>query len=127
LQTRASGKVSENGEGRAADGIVKIPTTYSQDTKAQGDLNTMIKSGKDYNGCYYNCSTFAQTGLRSVIPNFDASQNVKIPWHLKALYSDAKVVAPNNLYNAALKVKGATNIKGPSSVQAKPYLQYWGK
>lgn len=34
---------------------------------------------------------------------------------------------PNNLYNAALKIKGAKNIKGPNKVTAKPYLEYYGK
>ena len=40
---------------------------------------------------------------------------------------DAQTVAPNNLYNAALQIKGASNIKGPANVVAKPYLEYFGK
>jgi hypothetical protein len=43
------------------------------------------------------------------------------------MYDDAQTVAPNNLYNAALQIKGASNIKGPANVVAKPYLEYFGK
>jgi len=37
------------------------------------------------------------------------------------------VVAPNNLFNAALQQKGAFNAKGPAHVVAKPYLEYYKK
>jgi len=57
----------------------------------------------------------------------DASQFVKIPFPLNAIYNDTRVVAPNNLYNATMKLPGATNIRGPKSVVAKPYLEYYGK
>ena len=63
-------------------------------------------------------------GLKSSV---NASQLVKPPFPLNTIYKDANVVAPNNLYNAALKIKGSERIKGPSSVVAKPYLQYYGK
>jgi RHS repeat-associated protein len=122
-----AGKVSQNGEGRAADGIVQITTNYAQDSKATTTLTGMVNSGKDYNGAFNNCSSFVQNGLKSVFPSFDASQMVRPSFPLNQMYNDARVVAPNNLYNAALKIKGATNIKGPSSVQAKPYLEYFGK
>lgn len=122
-----AGKVSVNGEGRAADGIVQITTDVTQDTKAKSTLTGMVNSNKDYNGSSNNCSTFAQNGLKSVFPTLNASQMVRPPFPLNMMYNDTRVVAPNNLYNAALKIKGATNIKGPSSVTAKPYLEYFGK
>jgi RHS repeat-associated protein len=122
-----AGKVSVNGEGRAADGIVQITTDFTQDTKAKSTLTGMVNSNKDYNGSSNNCSTFAQNGLKSVFPTLNASQMVRPPFPLNMMYNDTRVVAPNNLYNAALKIKGATNIKGPSSVTAKPYLEYFGK
>ena len=43
------------------------------------------------------------------------------------MYKDTKVIAPNNLYNATMKLPNAINIKGPKSVIAKPYLEYYGK
>jgi len=46
---------------------------------------------------------------------------------LRALYNDARTVAPNNLYNGALRIKGAERIKGPAQQEAKPYLEYFGK
>ncbi len=42
-------------------------------------------------------------------------------------YRDAEVVAPNNLYNAASGIPNAQVVSGPSSVKAKPYLEYFGK
>ncbi|WP_291089456.1 hypothetical protein [Flavobacterium sp. BFFFF1] len=120
------GKVSQNGEGRSADGIVKLTTTSGQDAIAKAKAAGEIAGNKDYNGCYNNCSTFAQRVINSVF-NINASQPIRPSGMLRALYNDANTVAPNNLYNAALKVKGATSIKGPSSVTAKPYLEYFGK
>lgn len=122
------GKVSENGEGRAADGIVKITTDYNQDSRAKSTLSSLINSGKDYNACSNNCSTFVQNGIKSIFPSFDSSQLVKPSFPLNQMYNDARVVAPNNLYNGALKIKGASSIKGSANgVKAKPYLEYFGK
>jgi RHS repeat-associated protein len=121
------GKVSENGEGRAADGIVQIGTSFDQDNAAKTKLGALQTAGKDYNACNNNCSSFVQDGLKAVFPSFDASQVVKPSGLLRMRYNDANVVAPNNLYNGALKIKGATNVKGPASVTAKPYLEYFGK
>ncbi|RXM49627.1 hypothetical protein BOQ64_22760 [Chryseobacterium sp. CH25] len=121
------GKVSEKGEGRSADGIVKITTDYNQDTKAKTTLSGMTKSGKDYNACSNNCSTFVQNGIKSIFPSFDANQLIKPSFPLNQMYNDARVVAPNNLYNGALKIKGASSIKGPKQAQARPYLEYFGK
>ena len=122
------GKVSENGEGRAADGIVKITSDYNQDTRAKNTLSNLMNSGRDYNACSNNCSTFVQNGIKSVFPSFDASQLVKPSFPLNQMYNDARVVAPNNLYNGALKIKGASSLKGSANgVKAKPYLEYFGK
>lgn len=43
-----TGKVSVNGEGRAADGIVKIGTNYGQDSRVMDRLNSLQTSGRDY-------------------------------------------------------------------------------
>lgn len=120
-----SGTVSA--EGRSADGIVQITTTFDQDMKIQGYASTTANSGKAYNASDFNCSTFAESALKTVFPKFDASQHVKVPFPLNVMYHDTRVTAPNNLYNAAMKLPGATNISGPRSVVAKPYLQYYGK
>lgn len=114
-------------EGRSADGIVRIPTTPDQDAKAKKIAQTDVTNDKDYNGCYNNCSTFAQRIIKSAYPTIDASQTIRPAGALMMIYNDAKTVAPNNLYNAALKIKGAKNIKGPNGVTAKPYLEYFGK
>jgi len=120
-----SGNVSA--EGRAVDGIVQINTTYTQDAKIQGYASNTANSGKAYNASTFNCSTFAENALKTAFPQLDASQFVKVPFPLNVMYNDTKVTAPNNLYNAAMKLPGATNIKGPESVVAKPYLEYYGK
>jgi RHS repeat-associated protein len=121
------GHVSRRGESGPASGIVQIPTTFEQDKKAKKKLAGMLSSNKDYNACENNCSTFVQNALKSIFPDFDASQVVKPAGAARVMYKDATVVAPNNLYNAALKIKGAKNIKGPDKVRAKPYLEYFGK
>jgi hypothetical protein len=118
-------------EGRSADGIVKIPTTYNQDKNAKSAADSDIKKDKDYNACTNNCSTYAQRIINSALPNsINANQKITpkgvlARWPFS--YKPTDVVAPNNLYNAATKVKGATIVKGPTSVFAKPYLQYFRK
>ncbi|MDU1893108.1 MAG: RHS repeat-associated core domain-containing protein, partial [Dysgonomonas sp.] len=120
-----SGNVSP--EGRAADGIIQINTTIEQDFQIGGYASTTARSGKSYNACTFNCSTYVENALKKVYPSLDASQNIKVPFHLRFLYSDSKTVAPNNLYNAVMGLPNAKNIKGPRSINAKPYLKYYGK
>jgi RHS repeat-associated protein len=124
--TNREGNVSP--EGRAADGIVQVPTTYDQDEAARAKAQKEVDKNRQYNACYNNCSTYTQRVLNAGIsPNVNAGQDVRPKGALRLIYDDANVVAPNNLYNAALKVKGAKNIKGPASATAKPYLEYFGK
>jgi RHS repeat-associated protein len=126
--THRSGQVDP--EGRAADGMVRLTTSFEQDEAAKKAAVTDISNFRDYNACKNNCSTFAQRLINAAIePNISASQLVKPPIALTTLYGykDVNVVAPNNLYNAALKVKGAQRIKGPKQAEAKPYLEYFGK
>jgi RHS repeat-associated protein len=128
-----SGKVSEFGEGRAADGIVKISTgvnddlSYAVDQQVKAKLDATLVSGQDYNACSNNCSSFSQKGLQVLDKGFDASQTLKPTGALGLLYSEAKVVAPNNLFNKAAQMKGASILKGPKQMEAKPYLEYFGK
>ena len=61
-----SGNVSA--EGRAADGIVQIGTTYAQDVKIQEYASNTANSGKAYNARSFNCSTFAESALKTVFP-----------------------------------------------------------
>lgn len=114
-------------EGRAADGIVQINTTYDQDLKIQGYTSRTANSDKAYNASNFNCSTFAESSLKTVFSTLDASQYVKVPFPLNVMYHNTRITAPNNLYNAVMTLPGAKNIRGPKSVIAKPYLQYYGK
>lgn len=122
-----SGRVSP--EGRAADGVVSITTTYTQDLAAKMQADSDIAAAKSYNAVFNNCSTFAQRVLNAALgpTTIDASQMIRPDGMLRLIYKDASIVAPNNLYNAALQVKSSTPIKGPASVIAKPYLEYFGK
>jgi len=101
---------------------------YTYDENAKKVANGDISSNKKYNACENNCSTFTQRVANAAGNTIDANQRIKSGFILRALgYKATNVVAPNNLYNEALKVKGATIIKGPKSVKAKPYLEYFGK
>jgi len=142
--THRAGNVSA--EGRAADGIVQLTTTAKQDDAAKNAAKTEIMAKTQYNACNNNCSSFVQNVLNAAIhptlnlpfwegilysaknPKVNASQVVTPGFPLNVMYDPANVVAPNNLYNAALQVKGAKNIKGPpNGVIALPYLKYYGK
>lgn len=125
-----SGKVSQYGENKAPDGVVKITTSFEQDQAVKARLDAIQKSGQDYNPCSNNCSSFAQEGLKAIFPTVNAGQTVIPSGMARLIYSGTPipgVVAPNNLYNAAMQIKGATNIKGPAQVEAKPYLDYFKK
>ena len=77
-------------EGRAADGIVQINTTYAQDTKIRDYASNTANSGKPYNASSFNCSTFAESALKTVFPTLDASQNVNVPFPLNMMYENTK-------------------------------------
>ncbi|WP_282086661.1 RHS repeat-associated core domain-containing protein [Aquimarina algiphila] len=129
VTTQVNGNVHT--EGRSADGIVQISTSFKQDERAKNLAETEIKNKNQYNACENNCSTFTQRVANTALGignQINAKQRISPSWTLRALgYKATDVVAPNNLYNAALKAKGAKKVKGPASVQAKPYLEYFGK
>ena len=58
-----------------------------------------------------NCSTFTQRMANTAMggKQIDAKQTVNPNWVMRNVlgYKSADVIAPNNLYNAALKVKKA--------------------
>ena len=101
-------------EGRPADGIVQLTTSFSEDMQARGTAENMISGNENYNACYNNCSTFVQS-YATVYQLLDASPVNNL--FMRGLgYKSASVVAPNNLYNAALGLKGAKNIKVPTEL-----------
>ena len=132
-KSNKSGHVSQNGKGRPADGVIKLRIGDSVEEQRSIDKAVKMKlegvqdSGKDYNACSNNCSSFVQEGLKAAISGFDASQYVDVPFSMDVLYDDVNVVAPNNLYNKAASSPGAEVLKGPSKIEAKPYLEYYGK
>ncbi|MBP2832610.1 RHS repeat-associated core domain-containing protein [Aquimarina sp. U1-2] len=129
VTTQVNGNVHT--EGRSADGIVQISTSFQQDEAAKNVAETEIQNRNQYNACKNNCSTFTQRVANTALGSgnqINAKQRISPGWTLRALgYKATDVIAPNNLYNAALKAKGAKKVKGPVSVQAKPYLEYFGK
>ncbi len=128
VTTQVNGNVHT--EGRAADGIVQISTKPYQDENAKQTAETDLANKSSYNACENNCSSFVQRVANFALDlnnQINAKQRIKPKFPLNTLYKPADVVAPNNLYNSALKVKGAKRIKGPTSVVAKPYLEYYGK
>jgi len=123
--THISGSGVVGPEGRAADGVVKISTTPTQDEASKKYAKNQIRKHVKYNASSNNCSTFVQNVLNAALESkINAGQVILAPLSTPH-YHDAYVVAPNNLYNAALKVKGADRIKGPQTVEAKPYLKYF--
>jgi len=122
------GYVSEFGESRSPDNIVKIKSNSKQDTIMKEQAEKIIKSNDKYNASSNNCSSFVQNVLRSVSKKFNASQKVKVTGLMKMMgYKDADVVAPNNLHNEASSQPGSDIIKGEKNIEAKPYLEYFGK
>lgn len=115
-------------EGRAADGIVQIGTTFAQDEAAKNYASNEVKNQTKYNACANNCSTFVQnTANKAISGNINAFQTLTPNFALRMIgYKKINVVAPNNLYNAALKVKGATRAKGPAKADdSKSYLDLY--
>jgi RHS repeat-associated protein len=98
--TKRSGNVSA--EGRPADGIVRLSSSFAQDENAKKVANGDISSNKKYNACENNCSTFTQRVANAAGNTIDANQRIKPGFILRALgYKATNVVAPNNLYNEA--------------------------
>lgn len=121
------GNVSQYGEGRSPDNVIRLSTSLKEDFRIKGTAEKLVTKNSGYNACSNNCSSFVQTVLQSIIPGFDAGQKVIVPYPLNILYEDTYVVAPNNLTNEVGKQNNASVEKGSNIVDALPYLEYFGK
>jgi len=129
------GYVSENGEGRPADQVIMLVSpkgkTHFETTQLTQKVKTValqqIRQQEGYNACNNNCSSFSQKSLQAGFPNIDGTQEIDIKGPLSLMYDDAKTVTPNDLSNSAANQPGSTVLKGKKQIEAKPYLDYFGK
>ena len=96
--------VSES-EGVAADGVVKIPTSFDVDQKVQKALDKYESDNPNYNALTNNCSDYAEVALESIVGK-------QLPVDEKI---SSKIIAttPNQLYYASRKIKGNNLIVDP--------------
>ena len=50
----------------APNGVLKLSTSYEQDNAVKGRLDKANEEKTDYNGAWYNCSTYASDGLKGI-------------------------------------------------------------
>lgn len=101
-------------EGYAADGVIKINTSYETDQKVSSDLKSFKDKNDSYNGVKCNCSDYAKQGIESATGNkVDASESI--------LFYTA--TTPNKLYRETMKQKGTTVIKDPGKKVNKTFKE----
>jgi len=105
-----------------------MKTNVKHDSVLKSKAEALINSNAKYNASSNNCSSFVQNTLRSVFKKFNANQRVNVTGLMKIIgYRDADVVAPNNLHNEAASQQNSITIKGKKNIEAKSYLEYFGK
>ena len=107
------------GEGRSADGIVKLPTDAATDKKTLSALDSHEKSNPSYNGVKNNCSTFCSTGISTAAGTpVSGQETIKspVPW-----LSDVKATTPNALWQGTTRLPGTTVVKDPGAAAKKPF------
>lgn len=117
--------VSEFGEGRPPDGIVELPTIFPQDVFLMAQANALVGGEAGYNAATNNCSTFVESLISLIFPEFDASTTAVPTRGMRMLgFKERSVVSPNALYNRAAELRGAKIVKGPQKVPELPIEEY---
>ena len=95
----------------APDGVLKLSTSYEQDMAVKGRLDNANDNKKDYNGAWYNCSSYASDGLKGVFGKKVGRESMLGPVKSitpNQLWKDTKETAEkNNIGTDVLKDPGA--------------------
>lgn len=95
----------------APDGVLKLSTSYEQDMAVKGRLDNANDNKKDYNGAWYNCSSYASDGLKGIFGKKVGRESMLGPVKSitpNQLWKDTKETAEkNNIGTDVLKDPGA--------------------
>ncbi|MFV0304116.1 MAG: hypothetical protein ACK5IC_01380 [Moheibacter sp.] len=87
----------------APDGVLKLSTSYEQDMAVKGRLEKANEKKTDYNGAWYNCSSFSSDGLKAIFGKKVGRESMLGP---------IKSITPNQLWKDTQK---ASEKKGIST------------
>ncbi len=97
-------------EGYAPDGVVSLGTDFQTDQNVMNTMESTRQDNKDYNGYYWNCSTFAREGVNSAAQS-TGQYGVSGVEIVGGKFS----VTPNQLYNETRGLQNATVLKDPGN------------
>jgi len=103
------------GEGRNADGIIKLKTTYAEDQNVIQKLDARIAANQDYNGATNNCADNTECGIEAAIgKDIDADESITVTMN---------ATTPNELYKAVEKLPNATVLRDAGSKVDNGFIQ----
>jgi uncharacterized protein RhaS with RHS repeats len=83
------------------DGVLKLSTSYEQDMSVKGRLDKANEQKTDYNGAWYNCSSYASDGLKGIFGKKVGRESMLGP---------VKSITPNQLWKDTKKAAEKNNI-----------------
>jgi hypothetical protein len=108
--------ITDGSEGRAADGLILLPTTASQDRAVNWNLDLDEQDSKIYNGVTHNCSDYVASALVFLY-------GTKLPETRESATETLKVTTPNQVYKAAAGTPNAKVIKDAGASVAGSSLE----
>ena len=94
----------EGGEGRPADGVIKITGDQAQDNTVTNTLDN-AESNKTYNAETNNCSSYTKKGVEAIGINGGNGGNVKVEVYGVTVYYKSNVTTPVSVHNAVANSK----------------------
>ncbi|MBI2795025.1 MAG: hypothetical protein HYX66_10300 [Ignavibacteria bacterium] len=111
------GKVSELGEGRAPDAVVRFTLDAASTESIEAKGNMLVEGNNQYNASFNNCTTFAIKTLNVAVPSLNGEEYLDAPWFMEMIgLKDTMAKTPNQAYRDATKIPG-------SSIEKKPKVE----
>lgn len=104
-------------EGYAADGVMRIGSTYEEDKKVTSSMDAFKSKNANYNGVKCNCSDYASTGVETLNGGKEMGKE-NVPFA-------GNSTTPNALWQDAVNMQGRviTTIKSPGTKVNNTFIQ----
>lgn len=96
-----NGSIVSPSEDIAPNLVLKLSTSYEQDMAVSGRLLDANKEKTEYNGAWYNCSSYVSDGLRAIFGKSVGKESMLGP---------IKSITPNQLWKDVQNIAGEEDI-----------------
>ena len=91
-----------SGEDTPPDGVLLLSTSYEQDMAVKNQLQNANENKENYNGAFYNCSSYVSDGLSALFGKMVGKETIIWPF---------QSITPNQLWNDVQKTANKQGIR----------------